>query len=55
MGPGAWDLAATAAVGDFVMWCPARSAAQALEAAGHDVYLYDFVHQPAVSVNCGSY
>eukprot|EP01052_Picozoa_sp_SAG31_P003645 SAG31_NODE_143_length_22627_cov_14.541347_2_plen_599_part_00 len=46
-----WDDAAQAVIGDFVMWCPARSAATALSKAGHTVFLYDFVHQPAVSVN----
>ena len=46
-----WDDAAQAIIGDFVMWCPARSAATALQKAGHTVYLYDFVHGPAVSVN----
>ena len=47
----AWNQAAQAVIGDFVMWCPARSAAKALAKQGHDVFLYDFVHQPAESVN----
>jgi para-nitrobenzyl esterase len=46
-----WDDAAQAVIGDFVMWCPARSAAEHLTKVGHKVFLYDFVHQPAVSVN----
>jgi carboxylesterase type B len=46
-----WDAAAQAVIGDFVMWCPLRSAVEALASQGHDVYLYDFVHAPAVSVN----
>eukprot|EP01046_Picozoa_sp_COSAG06_P010251 COSAG06_NODE_556_length_14336_cov_8.683290_13_plen_128_part_00 len=33
------------------MWCPLRSAAAELVKQGHDVFLYDFVHPPAVSVN----
>lgn len=47
----AWNQAAQAVIGDFVMWCPARSAAKALAMQGHDVFLYDFIHQPAESVN----
>ncbi len=46
-----WNRAAQAVIGDFVMWCPARSAAKALATQGHDVFLYDFVHQPAESIN----
>ena len=34
-----------------VMWCPARSAATHLAKAGHKVFLYDFVHEPAMSLN----
>ena len=37
--------------GDFVLRCPTRVAADTLAAQGHDVYLYDFVHPPAESVN----
>ena len=46
-----WSKVAREVVGDFVMWCPARSAAAYLRKAGHRVYMYDFVHEPARSVN----
>ena len=38
-------------IGDFVMRCPTRAAAQTLVSAGHAVYIYDFRHEPAESVN----
>lgn len=46
-----WDKAAQQIIGDAIMWCPARSAAKKLSKAGHKVFMYDFVHQPASSVN----
>eukprot|EP01043_Picozoa_sp_COSAG02_P099954 COSAG02_NODE_36052_length_459_cov_4.463889_1_plen_33_part_10 len=33
------------------MRCPTRDAAVALSDQGHDVFLYNFVHQPGESVN----
>eukprot|EP01050_Picozoa_sp_SAG11_P022033 SAG11_NODE_4058_length_2084_cov_1.175819_1_plen_93_part_00 len=37
---GCWDAAAQAIIGDFVMWCPLRSAVTALAEQGHDIFLY---------------
>eukprot|EP01048_Picozoa_sp_COSAG05_P018122 COSAG05_NODE_2592_length_2862_cov_1.937749_1_plen_771_part_00 len=50
-GGETWENAATSAIGDFVMRCPTRAAARALAEQGHPVFLYNFVHQPAESVN----
>lgn len=38
-------------IGDFAMRCPTRNAALWLSEQGHDVFLYDFAHQPGESVN----
>ena len=46
-----WNDAAQDVIGDFVMRCPTRDAATALSEQGHDVFLYNFVHQPGMSVN----
>ena len=46
-----WADAADDIIGDFVMRCPTRDAAEALASQGHDVFMYNFVHQPAESVN----
>lgn len=43
--------AAQNVIGDFAVQCPTRAAALLLSAQGHDVFLYDFKHQPAESVN----
>eukprot|EP01052_Picozoa_sp_SAG31_P022723 SAG31_NODE_1822_length_7193_cov_3.631802_6_plen_218_part_00 len=51
--PSTWghDSVATQIIGDFVMRCPTRTAAEMLLTHGHDVYLYNFVHQPLESIN----
>ena len=46
-----WVDLAQEIIGDFVMRCPTRDAATALSEQGHDVFLYDFTHQPGMSVN----
>ena len=46
-----WVNTADEIIGDFVMRCPTRDAAIALSQQGHNVFLYDFRHQPGESVN----
>ena len=46
-----WVAGSLQVTGGFVMWCPARAAAEHLASQGHDVYVCDFVHEPVESVN----